>query len=195
MGIGFEMEFKFPDWAAKINQAQDEINLFIAAMMQTNRGELFDSEGAANGHDKWAPLAFRRGQILSNRGTLRQSLAPSNPQGRAGSDGIVRFAGEVITIGTKLAYARMMNDGTAKMPGGVLRPVNGKALKIPLPGGENATAGAKSLKKGSSKIGNSNFIFRKSVKIPGRPFDTWTKEDEDEMSAALTNKLVDILNR
>ncbi len=51
----------------------------------------------------------------------------------------MRFSGDTITIGTKLAYARMMNDGTAKMPGGVLRAKDGKCLRIPLPSGANAT--------------------------------------------------------
>lgn len=195
MSIGFEAVFKFPNWLEKLQRSQDEINLFIAAMMQTNRGELFDKEGAANGHDKWAPLKFRRGQILSNRGTLRQSMAPYAANGQPGSDGIVRFQGDTITIGTKLFYARLMNDGTAKMPGGVLRPVNAKALKIPIPGGEGATKGAKKLRKSAYGDADNKFIFRKSVKIEGRPFDTWTQEDEQEISEATMNKIIDVLNR
>lgn len=195
MTVALEMIFKFPNWLEKIQQSEDEINLFIAAMMQTNRGTLFDKEGANNGHQKWAPLKFRRGQILSDKGILRKSMAPIAANGRPGNDGIVRFQGDTITIGTKLLYARLMNDGTAKMPGGVLRPVNAKALKIPIPGGKEATAGAKKLRKTAYGDASNKFIFRKSVKIEGRPFDTWTQEDEEEISEAVMNKIIDVLNR
>ncbi len=188
-------ELKFPDLAGKLLKADQELKLFVAAMMQTNRGMLFDREGAYNGHKKWAPLVFRQGQILSNRGVLRQSLAPSSPTGRPGPDGIVEFGNGVVTIGTNLVYARLMNDGTVNMPGGVLRPVNAKALKIPVPGGKGATDVAKSLRKGASGKGKDKFIFRKSVKIPARNFDDWTKEDELELAQAYMNKVAEVLVR
>lgn len=136
---GVEISFKFPDWAGKLKAHEAELNLFQAALIQTNRGMLFDAEGAYNNHDKWAPLKFRNGQILSRRGTLRKSIAPYNPSGDPGPDGIVRFSGDMIVVGTKLLYASMMNDGTTKLPGGILRPRNAKALRIPLPSGEAAT--------------------------------------------------------
>lgn len=148
---GVEIDFQFPDWAAKIKAREDRINRFIAAQIQTNRGMLFDSEGAHNGHPKWAALAFRAGQTLSRRGTLRKSIAPTNPRGNAGPDGIVEFAGQEIRVGTKLFYARMMNNGTVGLPGGVLRPKKAKALKIPLPKGKNANSTAKALRKDLSK--------------------------------------------
>lgn len=142
-----DIKFEFPEWAAKIKSQEERLNLFIAAQIQTNRGMIFDKEGAHNGRSKWAPLKFRNGQILSRRGTLRKSIAPSNPNGTAGPDGIVRFSGDTITVGTSLIYARLMNDGTVKMPGGVMRPKNAKALRIPLPEGawanDNAKAAAK----------------------------------------------------
>lgn len=170
-----QFELKFPDLGKKLREARSEIDLFIAAMMQTNRGMLFDSEGAYNGHPKWAPLKFRQGQILSKRGVLRKSLAPPAANGQPGNQGTVRVSGEYITIGTMVFYAALMNFGTTKMPDGVLRPKNKQALKIPTKG--------------------KKFILRKSVKIPERRFDTWTDEDEQEMSEALMNKLSEVLSR
>lgn len=143
-----QIDFKFPDWAAKIKKNEERINLFIAAQVQTNRGLLFDAEGSYNGHPAWAPLKFRQGQVLSQRGTLRKSIAPYNSKGRPGPDGIVQFQGDTITIGTTLLYARMMNEGTEKMPGGVLKPKNAKALRIPLPSGAGASQIAKELRAG-----------------------------------------------
>lgn len=198
--MSVEIEFKFPKWAEKLMEREAELNLFIAAQVQFNRGMLFDQEGAYNGHPRWADLKFRNGMILSKRGTLRKSIAPFNPNGTAGPDGIVRFAGDTIIVGTKLLYARLMNDGTTKMPGGVLRPVKAKALKIPLPEGKSATDLAKSLGSKARSKGHVEpqtgkaFIFRKSVKIPARPFDEWNETDQGEIDHALVNKVCEILN-
>lgn len=196
-----EVTFKFPDFEAKLRRRAEEMNLFLVANIQTNRGLLFDSEGARYGHRKWAPLKFRAGQILSKRGALRRSIAPANPSGKAGSDGIVRFVGDQIIVGTNLLYARMMNDGTAKLPGGVLRAKNGGVLMIPIPSGKAATPAAKSLKKtrvtyeaapGVEK--NRNVIFRKSVKIPARNFTDWNDNDQSEIDGAFLTKLIEIMN-
>jgi phage gpG-like protein len=201
-----EIKFKFPDWRRKIQAHWDDIHLFIAAQMQYNRAMLFDKEGAYNGHDGWAPLKFRVGQILSKRGTLRKSIAPRmtepalGAKAQPGPNGIVRVAGNEVTIGTSLIYAWMMNSGTKDLPGGVLRPVRAKALKIPLPGGKQATEAAKELRKTGKTLpkkvgkGTERVIFRKWVKIPARPFDDWTSEDEDELRTALRNKLAKVLN-
>lgn len=225
------IDYTYPDWHELVKKYKDEINLFIAAQIQTNRGQMFDAEGAHNGKKKWAPLKLRSGMILSNRGNLRRSWSPSNPTGKPGTDGIVRFKEDIIVVGTNVAYARLMNDGTAMMPGGVLKAVNAKALKIPIPAGKAASVASikirgqaanaelkelgKSLRKAKNhkqkmaildkmekvtkKIvagtGGENFIFRKSVKIPARPMDNWSQEDENELSAALKNKLVEVMNR
>lgn len=236
MSLMIEIDFKFPDWSEKLKNREKELNTFIAAQVQFNRGMLFDHEGAWNGRPRWQDLSFRRGQILSKRGTLRKSIAPFNPKGEPGPDGIVRFAGDVITVGTKLLYARMMNDGTTKMPGGVLRPVRAKALKIPIPQGQGAGDAAQDIQalyhqkkinklrrelsaiegeamtaarrakrqkiyerivKHAQKMGEGKgpvkFIFRKSVKIPARPFDDWNQVDQQELDQALLNKVVSIL--
>lgn len=145
--MSVKIELKFPDIAALIKRNQDEINRFIAAQMQFNRGMLFDNEGAYNGHPKWAPLAFRSGQILTQRGVLRKSIAPYAANGSAGTDGYVRRTNDTVTIGTNLFYAAMVNFGTKNLPGGVLKPKNAKALKIPIPKGANAGGGAKNIQK------------------------------------------------
>lgn len=148
--MSVKIELKFPDIAALIRKNQDEINRFIAAQMQFNRGMLFDTEGSYNGREKWPGLVFRSGQILSQRGTLRKSIAPKAANGKAGPDGYVRQSADTITIGTTLHYASMMNYGTKNLPGGVLRPVKAKALKIPIPQGLKAGEGAKAIQKVSN---------------------------------------------
>lgn len=226
-----EIEFTFPAWAEIIKANEDRINLFQAATIQFNRAMIFDNEGAYNGRKKWAPLKFRNGQILTKTGTLRKSIGPVRGGGMPGQDGIVRILEDQIIVGTKLGYARMMNDGTTKMPGGVLRATKAKALKIPLPQGKQATDIAKELSRGSiaakvsalrekrdraispttekkyqdkidrlqvkvrnNESGPDKFIFRKTVRIPARPFDDWNEQDQEEFDTALLNLITEILN-
>lgn len=142
--------------AAKLIKNRDNVKRIMAATMQTNRGLLFARGGAHNGHAPWKPLVFRAGQPLKDKGALSKSIAPAhgpNEPGRS-PNGIVRLSGNVVTVGTNLHYATMMNWGTTKLPGGVLRPVNGKALRIPLPAGKKASDVAKGLAKGA-KSGKS----------------------------------------
>lgn len=233
-----KMDFHFPKLAEKFKRHEDEIKLLMIATVQANRGMLFDAEGAYNSHPKWAPLKFRQGQILKDRGNLSRSIAPGNPTGRAGIDGIAQFRGDMIEIGSTLAYARLMNDGTTKMPDGKLTAKNAKALRIPLPPGKKASDFAKTasktastgrsfikktneeikemrsdirstlnpkrrralgklIKKKQDQINRTNpsskYMFRKSVKIPARPFDQWNQQDQMEMEATVSNKLLQIL--
>lgn len=164
------IKFKFPKWEAKIAQNRERINLFLAAQMQTNRAMLFDAEGAYNGHKKWAPLKFRKGQILSKTGALRKSIGPVTdgvtPKHNAGS--IVKISNDVVTIGSNLAYAKVQNDGAK------IVPVRAQALKIP--------------------TGNGKFIFRKSAIIPARQFNGLNKEDKSEFAEALSNFITELLN-
>lgn len=157
-----------------IKSRQDEIQRFLAAQIQFNRGMLFDKEGSYNGHPAWEPLKFREGQILSKSGTLRKSIAPNNAQGTAGTDGYVEIKPDSITVGTNLYYAAMMNYGTVGLPGGVLKPVEAKALKIP--------------------TGPDSFIFRKSAYIPPRPFNDLNERDAEEFEIALANKLSEVIS-
>lgn len=190
-----KIEFQFPNLKEKLLSHRRDIELVIAASMQTNRGELFDKEGAHNGHPGWAPLAFRSVMILSKRGTLRKSIGPQNAMGQPGPGGIVEIQENMVTIGTKLAYARLMNDGTTKLPGGVLRPVNAKALKIPIPEGKAANETAKGIRKANRAKGKDpGFIFRKSVRIPARPFDQLNAKDAEEIEATVSAKIMEILN-
>ncbi len=145
-----EIEFTFPDWEGRLERKRGELMRFQAAIIQENRGQLFDSEGSFNGHEGWAPLGMRSGQILSDRGRLRKSLMGQG-NGRAGPGGAVDFAGDVISIGTTLGYAKMMNYGTTKLPGGVLRPKRAKALKIPIPSGQNANTNARNLRASKAR--------------------------------------------
>lgn len=190
MGVNVEINFEFPDWASSVKAALPEIRLFTAAQIQTNRGMMFDKEGADNGKPKWAPLKFRSGQILSDRGHLRKSWAPTPARGVPGTNGIVEFSGETITVGTTVLYAALMNDGTAPMPGGVLRARNAKALKIPLPSGLGATPSGKAARKAEGQ-----FMFRKSVRIPARRMDEWTIQDSDELQEAIANKIMEVMAR
>lgn len=174
------IEFKFPNWAGKVKAHADELNLLQASIVQANRGMLFDSEGSHNGHTKWAPLKFRAGQILSKRGNLRRSIAPRNPKGTPGDDGIVSFTADTITVGTRLLYARMMNDGTTKLPGGVLTPKNAKALKIPIPQGKSAGPAAKAIQTAAlaPKIAVAHkraMMAKAGSKTQERAYATWQR--------------------
>ena len=191
-----KLSFKFPNLAEKLKRHQIDVMGVLAAAMQTNRAMMFDKDGADNGKDKWDPLVFRSGRPLQDRGTLRKSLSPRNNGIKPGysSGSVVRYTTTEAVIGTDLLYARLLNDGTVNMPGGVLRPVNAQALKIPLPGGRNATPGAKALRKSSRKLQSEGFIFRKSVKIPARPMNTVTEQDRKEWAKTVSNYIAELLN-
>lgn len=178
-----KIDIDFPNWAEKYKSKIKQLTLFAAGLIQENRGQLFDNEGAFHGHTKWKKPVFRDGMALSKTGALRKSIAPMGADGRPGPDGIVNLSLDQITIGTTLFYAALMNWGTTQMPGGVLKATNAKALKIPLPSGKLATKTAKKLSKDEGK-----FIFRKSVKIPERRFDEWNAQDQAEFSQTLANE-------
>ncbi len=186
--------WKFPKLAAKLKGAKHELQLFLAAQLQTNRGMLFSRSGDFNGHESWKKPLLREGQPLSKSGTLRKSLGPN--AGAPGPNGIVRFNGPKVTIGTQLAYAEMANWGTSKLPGGKLVARDGHALKIPLPAGKRATATAKAIRASNKKAGAPvGFMFVKSVKIDPRRFDDLTEADQKEISKAYEKKLKSVVTR
>ena len=161
-----KIELTFPKLEKKFKELEREVMLVLAAAMQTNRAMMFDKDGADNGKDKWEPLKWRSGRPLQATGTLRKSMAPQNDGIKPGhsTGGVVKVSGTSVSIGTSLLYAGLMNDGTTKLPGGVLKPVRAKALKIPLPQGKKAgeavlaihQAGAKrQLEKLSAKLGKA----------------------------------------
>jgi phage gpG-like protein len=173
-----KIDVKIPDLSRVFKTHQHDIMMALAASMQTNRGMMFDKDGADNGKEKWAPLVLRKGRPLQKTGTLRKSFAPQitvNGKPAQGKDTVLRFEGTKVVIGTKLLYAGMMNDGTTKMKDGVLRPVMAQALKIPLESGK--------------------FMFRRSVKIPARRMDEITSEDKAEFNETVANYIADLLNR
>ncbi len=194
------INFSMPNLAEKLQASSDKIRQELVVAMQTNRGMLFDAEGSYNGHEPWAPLLLRAGQILSNRGVLKKSFAPMGASGNAGPDGYVKSDETVTTIGTNVASASLMNWGTTKLPGGVMRPVHAKALRIPIPEGKRATPTAKEIGKGLKRRHNERtqkdekFIFVKSVKIPARRFDNLTEQDARDFRDALEAALTEALN-
>lgn len=140
-----KIDFKFPDWFGRMKKAEKRIGLFIAANMQENRAELFQASGAFNGHKPWKKPLFRNGKPLMDRGTLKNSIGPSNASNEpiTAPNGIIRIQWPKVTIGTNLGYAKINNEG------GIIKAKNAQALAIPLPSGKKATAAAKSARKDS----------------------------------------------
>jgi phage gpG-like protein len=171
------LDIKWPTIFKKQMNLWSEVAEPLAASLQTNRGFLFMNEGQHNGHEKWKPLKHRDGQILSDSGDLSKSIAPeardNGMRPGHGPQSILRIGAGIVTIGSGLAYAAMMNWGTTGLPGGVLRPKNKKALAF--------------------RIGR-NFVVCKSVKIPARRFDTFTKADETELQETLVNTIEELFN-
>lgn len=161
-------EFKFPPWAKQLEKHYRELMLGVAATIQTNRGMLFDQEGAYNGHKRWQPLKFRKGQILSDTGTMRRSISPTIPNGYAGPGGVVKISGDVVTVGTTIKYAPVHNYGA------VIYPKRKKVL--------------------SWKVGKKRY-FAKSVTIPARPFleGAWNRKDQEEVYQTLKKKVFRIM--
>ena len=187
------ISMSFPNLAAKLMNARTAIQTEMVVAMQFNRGMLFDSEGAYNGHTPWDPLILRSGQIMAQRGVLKKSIAPMT--GEAGPGGYVRMDSEgTIAMGTNVAYAALMNYGTKRMPGGVLRPVHAKALRIPIPAGKSATVAAKGIRRMLVKKGKDpNFIFVQWVRIPERRFDTISAQDKRDFIAAAKAAIAEAL--
>lgn len=209
------IDAKFPRWAERFQAMMPEILLFIAAQLQTNRGLMFDNANQGR-PTPWKDPLLRDGQPLSARGTLRKSWAPNTRGNKPGSGpgSIVKIQGDIVTIGTSLPYAPILNDG------GVIKPLNGKWLWIPIPRGsilssQAPTDLARSMRKSAGKKpkntdwkwtkqpggpiivlgpGGKAFLLAKQAKIPARPMNEWTQEDVQELSIALRNKYEAILN-
>jgi phage gpG-like protein len=197
-------------WKERYQGKLTQLYLFTAAQLQTNRGMIFMHEGSYNGHERWAPLKLRDGQPLRDRGTLMKSIGPISkvksgvvrPSHNKGT--IVRYGSDKVTIGTTLAYAKLMNDG------GVIIPKKGKVLWIPLPEGKRANADVTSVTKGMKKSGAKKgsmsgapivrlpngkfFMLAKKVTIPPRPFDKMNAQDKEEIHTALTRECARVLN-
>jgi phage gpG-like protein len=197
------IEWKFPNLKMAVEKREMEIYMLIAASMQTNRGMMFDNSNA--GRTPWEKPKLRDGQPLSQKGALRQSFGPTNDGKRPAKNpgGIVKFNAGVVTIGTDLKYASILNTG------GIIRPKRFPVLWIPLPDGAAKSSNApskltKQLKKefkagtGTAPIVKGRngkfYLLAKKATIPARPMDEWNQEDQIEMEETLRNKLEEILN-
>lgn len=163
-----QVNFEFPDLLKAFNDAKDRIERTIASTIQTQTGMRFDSEGAHNGHEHWAPLKSRVGQILSLSGTLRKSIAPPGANGKAGPQGFVRSQGRpanlLVEVGTTVKYASVHNYGeTIKHPG----TSNGFGMKIKIPAHD--------------------------IPMPKRNFTDQNHKDQEELTQTLANLINDIL--
>lgn len=182
-----KLEFTFPKLAEKFQKHSRQLHLLLAATMQTNRSMMFDKDGADNGKPKWKDLSWRNGRPLQKTGALRKSMGPINDGIKPGvaTGSILTISGRTVTIGSSLMVARMMNDGTTKMPGGVMRPHSAQALKIPLP---------ESAQGVTVRERQQGFMFRKWVKIPARPMDEITDQDRSEWAETMANYIAELLN-
>lgn len=173
-----EIKFKFPNWERRVKEQTPRIQLFIAAMMQENRAQLFAAEGAFSGHSKWKDLKSGENkkfdkegnpnrQILSDTGTLRKSIGPEtdgkNPKRNIGT--ILKMKDDLVTIGTTIAYAKIHNDG------GIVKH----------PGTDNG-------------FGMGIKIRPHNIPIPKRNFSDITAQDRAEWNTAVRNLLAGILN-
>ncbi len=167
-----EVTFEFPQLLKAFENSYDRIERTIASTIQTQVGMRFDAEGAHNGHPKWAPLKMRQGQILSQTGTLRKSIAPQAADGRPGSEGFVRSSGlpndMLVEVGTKIIYASTHDNGA------VIVPKNKRALRYLNPA-------------------TGKFQFGKKSVIPQRQFTDMNDNDRMEIEETLKGLIEDIL--
>lgn len=168
-----QVKFEFPDLLGVFERSFDRIATAIASTVQTQMGMRFESEGAYNGHEKWAPLKMRQGQILSLTGTLRHSISPPIANGKAGPQGFINSSGlpddMLVEVGTKVIYASTHNEGA------IIVPKNKRALRYLNP----------TTKK---------FIFSSKSVIPKRNFTDLNSNDREEIEGTLANLLTDIFN-
>lgn len=167
-----EINLNLPNFRSMASRLDAEVPGLIAATLQTQRGMIFDKSGAHNGRAEWRELRCRKGMPLKDRGTLAQSMGPRNDGMRPGKGvgSIVRMSGGLdgdVTIGTNLAYAAVQNYGAT------IVPVRAKALRFKCRG---------------------QWIFRKKVTIPARPFADWTREDEEELVETVENFVMHVLS-
>lgn len=207
---------KIPKWAQKFRSLLPQINLFLAATMQTNRGMLFIHQGSYNGHEAWKPPKLRDGMPLRDRGTLMKSIGPVTraktgrlvPVHNEGT--LVKMGLDYVTIGTTLKKAKILNNG------GTIIPKRKKLLWIPLSTNKNKASQEVTKAIGKAKhnyrAGNKSkvilhgapvvrlangkfFMLAKKVVIPPRPFDKLNKADRDEIASALKEEVARCLNK
>lgn len=173
-----DITFRMPDFGKAAATIEANINGLVAATMQEQRAQIFDTEGRFNGRPGWPPLRCRDGQILKHSGTLSKSIGPQDrpnattPGHAVGT--IVRIGGGVVTIGTTIAYAPVHNFSAdivcsrqsrtnPRRPGALAFQCHGKT------------------------------VFRRKVHIPARPFADWTKPDVEELRVTVENYVLSVM--
>ena len=177
----WEIQLEFPQLKEKSKEIQKTIPRLIAATLQTQRAQIFDSEGKYNGRPGWLPLKYRKGQILNKSGVLAQSIGPNNdgeiPGHAKGS--IVRLAANIVTIGTNIKYAEIHDQGAS---------ISGHTSDT-----YHSTKTGRFIKH-SRKRGIWKHHYTAAYKIPARPFGNCTAEDISELSETVTNYLTSTIN-
>lgn len=175
--MSVNVDIQMPDFTASSLKALMDLPLLIAATVQTQRGMIFDNEGAYNGRPRWEPLKFRQGQILKDKGTLSKSIAPQNngikPSRAEGT--ILESAGDMVRVGTKIPYAETHELGATikpKQPGGLLH------FQVPV---------YTTTKSGKTKQKGTRWIHAHQVVIPARPFGNITDQDANELAETIAN--------
>lgn len=174
------IDIKIPNYLKRLQGSLKRIQIAMAADIQTNRGLMFDAEGAYNGHPKWKDLksgankriaknGMQERQILRKSGALKNSIAPTGASGRAGPGGTVILEGTIaapaVRVSTQIKYAAIHDKGgTIRHPG----TANGfgKGIKIPA----------------------------HDIEMPRRNFSDWNRQDQKQMGIMLKNLLSEILN-
>lgn len=98
--------------AAAVAKAKQTILENVAEEALALVAEGFSKEQAPSGA-RWAPLKVRRGKILQDTGRLRASFHRKT------------IAGNRVTIGPGVAYARYHQTGTSRMPARPMVPEGG----------------------------------------------------------------------
>lgn len=196
-GASCTAEFYFPDLLGRLERNRERVEQGVAATVQTQVGLRFDAEGAHNGHEKWAPLKRRVGQILSLTGTLRRSIAPRGAKGQAGPQGFVRSGGPLgdmlVEVGTLVKYASINNEGAVFQRTGQTR--NFKVYTGGEREGQHRFASRKEVEKGG---GRNHVILNRDVKdhqvrIPRRNFTDLNETDQQEIADTLAALVAKIL--
>ena len=138
-------------------------------------------QGRGPGGESWAPLKWRSGKPLYDKGLLMASVTGS------GQGGVLRIDETTLIVGTNLDYAATHQYGA------VITPVGAKALAVPVTAEARHSGGPRRMgglhivwPKGRPSwtlrddTGNVQFALVKSVTIPARPFLGWNNEMADE---------------
>lgn len=175
-----EIEFKMPNYMERFKSQFNRLMIAIASDVQTNRGLLFDAEGAYSAHDKWRDLktgenkkfgknGLQMRQILRRSGALKNSIAPMSQDGKSGPGGYVNFSGDVknavVAVGTNLKYARIHDQG------GIIQH----------PGTKNG-------------FGRGIKIKPHRINMPKRNFTGWNRVDNRNLEKVIANTIAEILN-